>query len=79
MPCLPGYRYCGPYCHGPGSPVNILDSFCMQHDRCYRNVGNKKYCDDIFLRNLQPYIYRNDKLGRDASLMYRAILLKQNF
>ncbi|MUK90334.1 Parvovirus coat protein VP1-like protein [Ornithinibacillus sp. L9] len=79
MPCLPGYRYCGPGCRGPGAPVNQLDYFCMQHDACYRQSSSRRACDEIFLRRLQPYIHRRDKIGRDAALMYRAISLKQSF
>ncbi|MFD2043775.1 Parvovirus coat protein VP1-like protein [Ornithinibacillus salinisoli] len=79
MPCLPGYRYCGPGCSGPGAPVNQLDYYCMQHDACYRQHGSRRVCDDIFLRRLQPYIHRRDQLGRDAAFMYRVISLKRGF
>ncbi|SES90858.1 hypothetical protein SAMN05421676_10283 [Salinibacillus kushneri] len=79
MPCLPGYRYCGPGCIGPGTPVNQLDVFCMQHDTCYRSNGNRRLCDDVFLRQLHPYTYRRDKLGKDARLMYQAISLKKKW
>ncbi|HWL11412.1 MAG TPA: Parvovirus coat protein VP1-like protein, partial [Ureibacillus sp.] len=30
--CLPGYRYCGPGCSGPGSPTNPVDACCKFHD-----------------------------------------------
>lgn len=76
MPCLPGYRYCGPGCSGPGAPLNQLDAYCMQHDVCYRQPISRRICDEIFLQRLYPYTFRNDKLGRDASLMYRAISFK---
>ncbi|WP_083443655.1 Parvovirus coat protein VP1-like protein [Ornithinibacillus contaminans] len=80
MPCLPGYRYCGPGCSGPGAPTNPLDHYCMQHDECYRRPpGSRRSCDELFLRNLQPYLYRRDRLGRDARLMYRVISLKSGF
>ncbi len=79
MPCLPGYHYCGPGCSGPGMPTNQLDAFCMQHDACYRSGNSRRTCDAIFLNQLLPYTYRTDKLGKDASLMYRAIQLKQLF
>lgn len=77
MPCLPGYRYCGPRCSGPGAPVNRLDAFCMQHDACYSKYGPSKHCDDIFLRQLHPYRHQRNRLGRDAALMYRAMKLKR--
>ncbi|MCT2535418.1 Parvovirus coat protein VP1-like protein [Aquibacillus koreensis] len=76
MPCLPGYRYCGPRCSGPGPPTNQLDAFCRQHDACYRKYGPSRHCDDIFLRQLEPYINQRSKLGKDAALMHRAIRLK---
>ncbi|MFS0672571.1 Parvovirus coat protein VP1-like protein [Ornithinibacillus sp. 179-J 7C1 HS] len=79
MVCLPGYRYCGPRCSGPGTPTNQLDYFCMQHDICYRNPVSRRVCDDVFLRQLQPYLHRRDKLGRDARLMYRVISFKMSF
>ncbi|WP_208590211.1 Parvovirus coat protein VP1-like protein [Gracilibacillus suaedae] len=77
MPCLPGYRYCGPGCSGPGVPLNRLDVFCMEHDDCYRRHRSHQYCDDVFLKKLQPYIQRRDEIGRNAALMYRAILFKR--
>ncbi|SET64612.1 hypothetical protein SAMN05216389_11855 [Oceanobacillus limi] len=77
MPCLPGYRYCGPRCSGPGAPLNQLDVFCIQHDACYRQGTPRRICDDIFLNQLYPYTIRRDRLGRDASIMYRAISYKQ--
>ncbi|WP_325063406.1 Parvovirus coat protein VP1-like protein [Gracilibacillus salitolerans] len=77
MPCLPGYRYCGPGCSGPGSPLNTLDVLCMKDDDCYRRHGSNKYCDELFMKRLQPYIHRRDKIGRDTSLMYRVISLKR--
>ncbi|WP_343839125.1 hypothetical protein [Salinibacillus aidingensis] len=55
MPCLPGYRYCGPGCRGPGPPVNALDYFCMQHDACYQRGGHRRFCDEVFLDQLRPY------------------------
>ncbi len=77
MPCLPGYRYCGPFCSGPGRPVNQLDAICRDHDICYRRSGNRSLCDQIFLNRLQPYLNHRGRLGRDAELMYRAIKIKR--
>ncbi|WP_077622908.1 Parvovirus coat protein VP1-like protein [Sediminibacillus massiliensis] len=77
MVCLPGYRYCGPGCRGPGKPLNQLDALCRQHDSCYLRSGTHRNCDELFLNRLRPFIHRRDKLGRDAMLMYRAMLLKR--
>ncbi len=79
MPCLPGYRYCGPYCSGPGRPVNQLDAFCREHDLCYRSSISRRYCDEFFLHRLRPYLHERGRIGRDAALMYRAINLKRSF
>lgn len=79
MPCLPGYRYCGPFCSGPGRPVNQLDAICRQHDICYRSYRPRRLCDEMFLNQLRPYLNRGGWLGRDAALMYRAINLKRRF
>ncbi|WP_085992336.1 Parvovirus coat protein VP1-like protein [Oceanobacillus senegalensis] len=79
MPCLPGYRYCGPGCSGPGAPTNQLDFYCMQHDACYRkNKLNKhKHCDQLFLKQLEPFTRHPGKIGKDARFMYRIMKLKQ--
>lgn len=79
MLCLPGYRYCGLGCSGPGAPLNKLDVYCMQHDACYRSNTPNRRCDEAFLRNLEPYLQRSDKMGRDATLMYRVMKFKQLF
>ncbi|MBC5636100.1 Parvovirus coat protein VP1-like protein [Ornithinibacillus sp. BX22] len=79
MICLPGYRYCGPGCSGPGAPTNKLDYFCLQHDQCYQRGLPRRLCDEQFLRQLAPYMTRRDKLGRDARLMYRVISFKLGF
>ncbi|WP_186579392.1 Parvovirus coat protein VP1-like protein [Aquibacillus kalidii] len=76
MPCFPGYRYCGPRCSGPGAPVNALDAVCAQHDACYRKYG-KRMCDDIFLRQVTPFLSNPRKMGRDAAIMYRLIKMKR--
>ncbi|WP_226037577.1 Parvovirus coat protein VP1-like protein [Aquibacillus saliphilus] len=80
MPCLSGYRYCGPDCSGPGPPTNKLDSICMEHDACYRKYGSTNtICDQVFLNRLSPYLNLQNELGRDARLMFRAIRLKRLF
>lgn len=79
MPCLRGYRYCGPFCSGPGRPVNILDAICMEHDTCYRSSMSRSRCDAQFLQRMHPYVHHRGALGRDATLMYRAIQLKRRF
>ncbi|WP_407272097.1 Parvovirus coat protein VP1-like protein [Radiobacillus sp. PE A8.2] len=79
MPCISGYRYCGPGCSGPGAPTNQLDAICREHDICYKRTRNHQQCDQVYLRNLEPYLNYRGKLGRDARLMYRAIRLKTMF
>ncbi|WP_112182035.1 Parvovirus coat protein VP1-like protein [Paraliobacillus zengyii] len=77
MPCYPGYRYCGPGCSGPGTPVNRLDAICIEHDACYRRYG-QKVCDDIFLRQTSRLANQPNKIGRDARFMNRVIGNKRN-
>ncbi|WP_081976317.1 Parvovirus coat protein VP1-like protein [Ureibacillus manganicus] len=71
--CFPGYRYCGPWCSGPGSPTNAVDQCCLEHDECYRKYGRSNYCDQKFHRCLSPYYNYRNKLGRDARLFSKAI------
>lgn len=43
-------NWCGPG-HGSGTPIDILDKGCKNHDMCYRSVGyHKCSCDRTFLR-----------------------------
>jgi len=80
--CLPGYRYCGPGCSGPGSPTNPVDACCKFHDECYlynRDGRTRRYCDDLFQQCLSQYAYMNNRLGRDARLFSRAINMKNFF
>lgn len=66
--CLPGYRYCGPGCSGPGAPTNEVDACCKAHDECYRRYGPSKRCDEIFLNCLESKINPNTRTGRHARL-----------
>ena len=68
--CLPGYRWCGPGCSGPGAPLNPVDSCCKRHDDCYRRSGPSKECDDMFLNCLRPKINAHTRQGRHARLFY---------
>ncbi|WP_455660412.1 Parvovirus coat protein VP1-like protein [Pradoshia sp.] len=77
--CVPGYRYCGPGCSGPGSPTNAVDSCCKRHDDCYQRYGPCKYCDDLFLDCLRPKINRQTNMGRDAALFYNVMRLRSSF
>ena len=77
--CYPGYRYCGPGCSGPGAPVNEVDKCCQYHDHCYAQRHGKQYCDAIFLQCLNSYKNPSTKMGRDANLFSRAIILKNYF
>lgn len=77
--CMPGYRYCGPGCSGPGAPTNAVDSCCYMHDLCYQRHKDKKYCDEQFQRCLAPKINRYTKEGRDAALFSKVIRMKGFF
>lgn len=68
--CLPGYKWCGPGCSGPGAPVNRVDACCMMHDKCYERLGPTKSCDRQFLNCLRPKMNTRTKAGRDAALIY---------
>ena len=47
--------WCGP-AHGSGTPIDILDKVCKNHDMCYRSVGyHKRSYDKTFLR----YVKKN--------------------
>ena len=77
--CYPNYRYCGPWCSGPGAPTNEVDYCCMLHDACYDKYGTSMYCDEQFQRCIAPKINRYSKMGRDAALFSRLIHLKTMF
>ncbi|OLR56956.1 hypothetical protein BHK98_05900 [Hornefia porci] len=42
-------NWCGPY-YGSGTPIDLLDKGCKNHDVCYENKGRHKCsCDKTFL------------------------------
>lgn len=55
--CLTGgYRHCGPGCgdglsKGGGTPINLVDSCCRAHDRCWSTFGSGDACCDKNLVN----------------------------
>jgi hypothetical protein len=50
--------WCGPG-HGSGTPIDILDKVCKNHDMCYRSVGyHKRSYDKTFLRYVKKIIER---------------------
>lgn len=50
-------RWCGPeYGEGNGTPIDLLDTGCKEHDMCYKNVGYHKCSCDV---RLVSYIDRN--------------------
>lgn len=51
---FPAYgNWCGPG-YGSGTPIDILDTGCKNHDNCYANVGyHKCSCDKTFLKYVQ--------------------------
>ena len=65
-----GYRWCGPGCSGPGSPINDVDAACKAHDECYHRFGNPCYCDQQFMQRLKPKINPATTKGRHAKLLY---------
>ncbi|MCL6477425.1 MAG: hypothetical protein K6T65_03330 [Peptococcaceae bacterium] len=50
-------NWCGPFCGGPGDPIDGVDSCCKVHDKCYeqRGWGNCS-CDLEIIPCLEPYI-----------------------
>lgn len=78
--CYPGYRYCGPWCSGPGKPINPVDNCCMAHDMCYASRKyHKKYCDEIFQNCLVNYMNPYTKMGKEAKLFSKLIHTKNFF
>ncbi|MEH7122403.1 Parvovirus coat protein VP1-like protein [Bacillus sp. JJ1773] len=77
--CIPGYRYCGPGCSGPGSPINEVDACCKLHDECYWRYGRTRCCDQLFLNCLRPKINSRNNMGRDAALIYSFMRLREKF
>ena len=50
-------RWCGPgYGEGNGTPIDLLDTGCKEHDMCYKNIGYHKCSCDV---KLVSYIDRN--------------------
>ncbi|MBM7570770.1 phospholipase A2 family protein [Aquibacillus albus] len=77
--CLPGYRWCGPGCSGPGEPVNEVDNCCKDHDDCYRKYGSSRKCDELLLDCLQNKLDNRSPSGRDARLIYNFIKFRNLF
>ncbi len=75
---FPGYRWCGPGCSGPGSPINDVDACCKRHDQCIERYGSSCECDRMFLDCLQSKLDSRTKKGRHARLMYQVIRLRYN-
>jgi hypothetical protein len=77
--CLRGYRWCGPGCHGPGAPLNGVDSCCQKHDLCYQKYGPSCICDKELLDCLDSRQHLRNREGRDARLFYDFMKLKFMF
>ncbi|MCH1625703.1 Parvovirus coat protein VP1-like protein [Fredinandcohnia sp. SECRCQ15] len=77
--CVPGYRWCGPGCSGPGAPLNAVDACCKSHDDCYRRFGSSARCDQLFLNCLRNQINPHTKQGRDAAFFYKVIKFRNQF
>ncbi|MGP4106301.1 phospholipase [Virgibacillus sp. L01] len=78
--CLfPGYRWCGPRCSGPGSPINAVDAACKEHDMCYRRYGPSCKCDEEFLCRLRPLINPYTQQGRHARTLYYVMKIQTIF
>jgi len=77
--CMPGYRWCGPGCSGPGAPTNDVDACCKLHDECYRRFGGPSaYCDNIFINCMRPKINSHTRKGRDAALFSNFVRLSKS-
>jgi hypothetical protein len=76
--CLfPRYRWCGPHCSGPGTPINDVDVCCKRHDLCIMKGGSRCYCDTMFINCLHSKVNYHTKKGRQAALMYHAMKLNR--
>ena len=76
---LPGYNWCGPGCSGPGNPINEVDAACKFHDECYRDCGDKCYCDLELMLLLAPYLHEHSQRGRHARLLYNYMKIQSEF
>ncbi|WP_084218610.1 phospholipase [Jeotgalibacillus alimentarius] len=76
---LPGYRWCGPGCSGPGAPINATDAACKAHDECYRDTGNYCDCDRAFIEKLSSIQTPYTKVGRHAWLILQYMKLQKFF
>ncbi|WP_242035091.1 phospholipase A2 family protein [Mesobacillus harenae] len=77
--CIPGYRWCGPGCGGPGAPTNSVDGCCKIHDECYRRFGPAGGCDQVFLNCLRTKVHPHSKERADAALFYNFIRIRHAF
>ena len=63
-------NWCGPG-HGGGTPIDVLDSICRTHDRCY---GARGYfacsCDREIVKNIRASVHR---MGSRESLVAAAV------
>ncbi|RBW67485.1 phospholipase [Bacillus taeanensis] len=76
---LPGYKWCGPGCSGPGAPVNDVDACCKAHDECYSWYGPSCECDLELIHCLAPKVNPYTKKGRDAALLYHYMNFQKLF
>jgi hypothetical protein len=61
LPCIYG-NWCGPFCSGPGEPIDEIDTLCKQHDLCYGDkTKSKRYCDKKLIEDLKPYVASGNK------------------
>lgn len=79
MFCFPGYRWCGPWCSGPGQPINQVDACCMYHDQCLRSGFSPCACDERFMECLRPMMHGPYPMNRHARIMYSAMRLRRPF
>ncbi|WP_176330400.1 phospholipase [Oceanobacillus rekensis] len=74
---IPGYKWCGPGCAGPGNPVNAVDAACRKHDICYRRTRDYCLCDDQFVNRLVRLQNRYTEEGRHAGMMLRYMRIQK--
>ncbi|WP_241481540.1 hypothetical protein [Mesobacillus campisalis] len=67
--CIRGYRYCGPRCSGPGSPVNAVDACCKAHDECLNGSESRCRCDRRLIDCLRSHVDKLGEEGRTARLI----------
>ncbi|PKG23880.1 Parvovirus coat protein VP1-like protein [Niallia nealsonii] len=78
--CLPGgYRYCGPGCSRPGSPINYVDACCKRHDDCVAKFGVCTRCDQALIQCVKAKTKQSTQEGKTARLIANFMKMRTRF